>query len=403
MKPQDVRVRLCAGLYLERREILQFDPVRLLQGETGLVATSEMVALVPYLAIEVPLTASEVAALDVLPQELWQSREAIADRIGADRLQSLMDKGVIVLEGTSAAARDDVVRESNWHPRALLTYIFGRWSSTDSVASQYESQLCSIEDMIAACGLPPPHFHARPDAVERTLLPRPTPDDLDVLFNRRVTCRNFDKVASLSQAQLGAVLHRSFGVQGHSDFAQGAVALKKNHPSGGGLHPLEAYVLVQRVGGLSAGLYHYNAETHALDLLQELSPSRANALALVAVAGQHYFAAAPVLLVIAARFARSFWKYRHHLKIYRAILLEAGHVSQNIYLAATDLDLGAYITAAINEVQLEEAFGLDPLEEGLLAVCGFGPRATSRETVELDPGLHVWDTDARLISRSSCK
>jgi nitroreductase len=72
------------------------------------------------------------------------------------------------------------------------------------------------------------------------------------------------------------------------------------------------------------------------------------------------------------------------------IALEAGHLSQNLYLAATDAGLGAFITGAINEVFLEQAFGLDPVCEGALAVCGFGWRAEEMVTTEFDPAGAVW-------------
>ena len=90
------------------------------------------------------------------------------------------------------------------------------------------------------------------------------------------------------------------------------------------------------------------------------------------------------------RFARSFWKYRNHAKAYRALILDVGHLSQTLYLAATELGLGAFVTSAINEVEIEQAFGLDPLEEGPLAVCGFGWRASEKTTVEFDPLKQVW-------------
>jgi nitroreductase len=88
------------------------------------------------------------------------------------------------------------------------------------------------------------------------------------------------------------------------------------------------------------------------------------------------------------RFRRTFWKYRNHAKAYRALVLDVGHLSQALYLAATEYGLGAFITAAINEVDVEQAFGLDPLEEGPLAACGFGMRADACREVEFDP-LHV--------------
>ena len=62
-----------------------------------------------------------------------------------------------------------------------------------------------------------------------------------------------------------------------------------------------------------------------------------------------------------------------------------------MYLAATESNLGAFITAAINEVEIEQAFGLEPMAEGPLAVCAFGVRAQERVTVEFDPAHKVWD------------
>ena len=108
------------------------------------------------------------------------------------------------------------------------------------------------------------------------------------------------------------------------------------------------------------------------------------------VAGQHWFANAPELVVMATRFARCFWKYRQHPKAYRAVVMDAGHLSQTLYLAATDLGLGAFVTCAINEADIERAFGLDPLEEGAMAVCGFGWRAGEMRNAEFDPGGQVW-------------
>jgi len=171
----------------------------------------------------------------------------------------------------------------------------------------------------------------------------------------------------------------------------GVVGLKKSYPSGGGLHPLEPYVLVQRVDGVETGLYHYHASDHALEPLSMLTAEEAARLAKVMVGGQGFFAEAPVHIVLAARFERTFWKYRNHPKAYRAIVLEAGHVSQNLYLAATDLRLGAYVTAAINEIDIEQALGLDPLRESPIVVCGFGARTRRERTMfEFDPLGKVW-------------
>jgi SagB-type dehydrogenase family enzyme len=96
---------------------------------------------------------------------------------------------------------------------------------------------------------------------------------------------------------------------------------------------------------------------------------------------------------LTGRFVRNFWKYRNHAKAYRAVILDAGHLSQILYLAATELGLGAFVTAGVNEVQIEQAFGLEPMAEGPLAMCGFGIRGVERNEVEFDPNHAVWPAD----------
>jgi putative peptide maturation dehydrogenase len=205
-----------------------------------------------------------------------------------------------------------------------------------------------------------------------------------------VTCRNFDTTRALSLDDFAAVLYRAFGARAIDDYAPGVQLLKKGVPSAGGLHPTEAYLLVQRVDGIAPGFYHYHALAHALEPIRELTQEDAAAHARTFVGAQPYFLDAPVFVIPCTRFRRTFWKYRNHAKAYRALVLDVGHLSQVLYLAATELGLGAFITAAINEVDIENALGLDPLEEGPLAVSGFGHRAAERSEVEFDPLHAVW-------------
>jgi putative peptide maturation dehydrogenase len=394
----DTLLRRCAFLRIEPKETLMFDPIRLLSGEDGLVPQIEWQAQAAHLFEAVPLSAAELAALDRISESAWKPRAQLASAVGAECLASLHAKGLVVARDETSAdgrasshERDQRVRDTHWHAGSAVAHAFSRWSHTDSVATQRESRLQSVDDMVEAFGPPPPHFHRREDAVARVSLDAPARTALDDLLERRATCRNFDMARPLPLADLATLLKRVYGVQGMEELAPGAIALKKNHPSGGGLHPVEAYLIAQRVEGLQPGLYHYNVEAHALDLLRAMPADEARALATVAVAGQEYFADAPVMIVMAARFARSMWKYRNHPKIYRAILLEMGHISQNVYLTATEMNLGAFITAAINEVEIEQAFALEPLSEGPLAVCGFGARAATKTTVEFDPAHKVWN------------
>jgi len=46
---------------------------------------------------------------------------------------------------------------------------------------------------------------------------------------------------------------------------------------------------------------------------------------------------------------------------------------------------------------IEHEFGLDPRSEGVLAVCGFGWRAPTITTTELDPAGVIWNPEARVV------
>ncbi len=215
--------------------------------------------------------------------------------------------------------------------------------------------------------------------------PAPADDALEALLSRRATCRNFDTTRALALHDLAACLRATFGARHIAEMAPGAAAIKKAAPSGGGLHPVEAYVLARSVDDLSPGLYHYHCVAHTLEPLRALADDDAMTLAARFVADQAWFAYAHALVVLTARFARNFWKYRNHPKAYRVVVLDAGHLSQTLYLSATARDLGVFVTAAINERDIEQALALDPMSEGPLLVCGLGPRAASARHVEYDP------------------
>lgn len=149
------------------------------------------------------------------------------------------------------------------------------------------------------------------------------------------------------------------------------------------MHPIEAYVMVQRVEGVAPGVYHYHPVQHTLEPVQLMDAEQAASLAQLMVADQQWFADAPMLVVMAARVKRNFWKYRNHLKAFKALVLDGGHLSQNFYLLATEAGLAAFITAAVNDVDIERALGLDHLCDAVIAVCGCGKPSGSRATIEL--------------------
>ncbi len=151
------------------------------------------------------------------------------------------------------------------------------------------------------------------------------------------------------------------------------------------MHAVEVYPLVLRVDGVEPGLYHYHVGDHALEPLEHFSEDEGRELARKFTAGQGYYATAHVLFVYTGRFERSFWKYRRNPRAWKVVQLDLGHLSQTLYLACADLGLGAFFTAACNEVDIENALGIDGIAEGALGVGGMGVPAKEAMGLRVEP------------------
>lgn len=389
-----MRVRRCKVLYLEPREKAEFDLESLLAGGNGMRRGHHWFALAPHLGEEMEVDAAERDLLGSLGPDEWIDSRQLSDGDSAT-LKRLLKAGLVVGDGKRHAnlrERDETLRGVHWHPLAATLHAFTRWQDADAVRATKNTGTETAGELRQVLGAPPVEALDRGSAGDRIALPRTPRNDFDQLLARRATCRNFDAEKPLPHALFAQLMERVFSAQSHVRVSDDTVFLKKTSPSGGGLHPVEAYLIVQNVEGVVPGLYHYHPIAHALEPLP--APDRPlQELAMAAVAEQHWFANAHVMVLLAPRYDRNFWKYRNHAKAYRAIALEAGHLSQTLYLSATEAGLAAYITCAINEVPLERAFALDPISSGALAICGFGWRGEEMVTMELDPAGEIWHAE----------
>ncbi|GAB3387083.1 putative peptide maturation dehydrogenase [Lysobacter fragariae] len=394
-----MQVRRCNTVFVEPREEVGFDLNELLSGGNGLCRELRWLALAPHRGEEVEIDVAERELLGALSPSRWINvAELGAHPVAAvERLlhEGLLISDVEVADDDAQATwreRDEAMRATYWHPLTAVQNAFSRWRDVDAVKNMDDSHTRTARDMRETLGIPPTESVRRVDPARALPLPRAPRNEFDALLARRATCRNWDTERPLSHALFAQMLERVFSAQGEVRTCEDMAFFKKTSPSGGGLHPIEAYLIVQNVEGVAPGLYHYQARDHALEPLPTPEgPLRE--LIMRAVAQQHWFADAHTLVLLSPRFDRMFWKYRQHAKGVRVVTLEAGHFSQTLYLSATDLGLGAFITGGINDLVLEEAFGLDHLSQGTLAICGFGWRGEEMVTAELDPVGEVWRLD----------
>jgi len=139
----------------------------------------------------------------------------------------------------------------------------------------------------------------------------------------------------LTDVQLGEFLYRWARIRRrfhleNSEFTQ------RPYPSGGGLYEIEVYPLISQCEGCSPALYWYDAEAHGLERVSALTP---HAGELLESAGRSMGSkgSPQVLIILAARFRRVFWKYES--VGYALIMKNVGVLMQSMYLAATAMGL----------------------------------------------------------------
>jgi SagB-type dehydrogenase family enzyme len=125
-------------------------------------------------------------------------------------------------------------------------------------------------------------------------------------------------------------------------------------PSAGALYPIETYIAVNRVNELAPGLYHLDIKENQLILLKEGNLGRDLSHAGL---GQEMLEEASCIFIWTAIVARSKWKYRE--RAYRYIYLDAGHIGQNLCLAATAMNLGCCTVGAFYDEEVDRLIGID--------------------------------------------
>jgi SagB-type dehydrogenase family enzyme len=236
-----------------------------------------------------------------------------------------------------------------------------------------------MEELTHEKAMPVPVKHY-PRAVQKQLLPARDSGDFPRVLTARRTWRRFAP-GKLSYADLSTLLGLTFGVREWVDVPPlGKFALKTS-PSGGALHPIEAYLVARDVEEISPGIYHYDASRHRLELLRRgITRDRMSDY----VIGQRWFADACAFVVMTAVFTRTQWKYRYP-RAYRVVLTEAGHLCQTFCLTATWLGLAPFCTMALADSKIDRDLGIDGVTEGALYVAGAGqiPEGVDWKTASL--------------------
>jgi SagB-type dehydrogenase family enzyme len=201
----------------------------------------------------------------------------------------------------------------------------------------------------------PPAFYWPQTNTEAKVLNRIPPKEtgplLDLIKKRRTNRTSAGK--TLPVEKLSACLQGGLEIIGTIKATSGEVPLTTT-PSGGARNPFEAFVIAKRCDGLDAGIYHYCAANHALEKVGDVESDEKLA---PLFAGQDWVDDMAAVVVLVAVFERTMWKYEYP-NAYRVILIQAGHIGQNIMLMATQMGLTVCPTAALAHSKISNMLNL---------------------------------------------
>lgn len=137
--------------------------------------------------------------------------------------------------------------------------------------------------------------------------------------------------------------------------AQGITSAQgfRTAPSAGALYPLEIYVAVGNVVNLPAGIYHYLPAEQSLEKLsdKDVRPELATTTGEASTVKD-----GAMDIIIVGEYMKPVQKYGERGKQF--VHMEAGHVSENIYLQAVSLKLGTVAIGGFNDDAVKRILNL---------------------------------------------
>ena len=203
-------------------------------------------------------------------------------------------------------------------------------------------------------------------------IPLPSPDslslstsDLRELISQRRTLRTYSR-EPLSLQELSFLLWATQGIQ---KTAAGERSFR-TVPSAGARHAFETRILCNMVEGLDPGVFRYVPSQHSLVSLA-FEGARAETL----IDGFRNIilpTTSAVTFMWICIPERMTWKFGE--RGYRYLLMDAGHICQNLYLAAESIECGACAIGVFDDEEVNTSLGLDGTSQFLAYAASVGKR-----------------------------
>lgn len=196
-------------------------------------------------------------------------------------------------------------------------------------------------------------------------------NDLHSCINDRRSVRIYSK-EFLSLDELSYLL---WATQGIKCIIGDNVGTLRTVPASGATHSFETYLLITRIEGLKSGVYRYLPLRHALYLIQETDD--VESIIDRATPDQpyvpHFAEKAAVLFAWSCVPYRA--EYKFDMAAHKKILIEVGHVCQNLYIAGESINCGTCAIGNYDQGLIDSALQLDGEDEFVIYLAALGKKA----------------------------
>lgn len=179
-------------------------------------------------------------------------------------------------------------------------------------------------------------------------------DILNILKNRK--SRREYSTDPLTFEELSFLL---WSIQGVKKIVKTGYATLRTVPSAGARHSFETYVAIYNVEGIKKGLYRYLPLDHKLNFIKSVENIEDKLVA--ACFNQSFVAGGAITFIWTTIPYRMEWRY--DIAAHKSIAIDAGHMCENLYLAAEAINAGTCAVGAYDQEMLDSFLDVDGNDE----------------------------------------
>lgn len=291
-------------------------------------------------------------------------------------IANLLEAGILVLADSDLDVREKAFAEWVWGDDTAAHFLATRrlrWMDEESEVRQYARLLKSKTAPPLWEDVESPDFGWTPLGIDLRVR------SIFELFDKRRSLRQFSD-QPLEAESLGAILCAGLGIQKFLKLPMRLVHPLRFSPSPGGLNAFYGYILAKNIKDTPPGVYVYNALRNQIKKINSIPDIKISML----FGNQSWADEAAAICVLCADYKKMSWKYSDQ-SAFNSLLIESGHIAQNMMLCAASLSIGSVPTNAVDQVKLEKYFSLEFPRRVVLYAVAFGREDLSRSKDHYSP------------------